>query len=200
MEIIEYVRKNGRRRNKETKSKGLVRGRAKKGVLFCGIDPDDDQSVIIGFSLCHSTDRFDYVGGKRTLNKETGKMVYVGGEKVDGFGLETAKCRAEKWKFHTDYFVQKTFKESEMIDACVVAKYSLMQIINPDPKSIIDIPPSIMVHLKPFIKRCRSYFVDKEFPLWIRKIETEDSYPDSNLSYEDVTDKYDFYNKACNCC
>ena len=143
---IEYIRKNGRRKGR------------KKGVLFCGIDPDDDQSVIIGFTLCHAIDRFDYIKDQR----------------VEGFGLETAKLRADKWKFHTDYFVQKTFTEDELEDEVFMYK-------NPDNQSIVEVPPSVMVRLKTFIERCRKYYKDKDFPMWIQKIEQGESYPSENL-------------------
>jgi hypothetical protein len=139
---IEYLRKNGR-------SKGH-----KKGVLYCGIDPDDDQSVIFGFTLCHPSDRFDYVAGSREA----------------GFGLDIAKIRAEKWKFHTDYFVQKTYTEKEIDDA-FMEDMKLKRFINPDPGSIVEVPASVMVRLKPFIERCRKYYKDKDFPMWIQKIE-----------------------------
>lgn len=140
---LEYIRKNGRRKGR------------KKGVLFCGIDPDDDQSVIIGFTLCHAVDRFDYIKGQR----------------VEGFGLETAKLRADKWKFHTDFFVQKTFTEDELEDG-----FKLFVYLNPDKQSIVEVPPSVMVRLKTFIERCRKYYKDKDFPTWIQKIEQDQPY------------------------
>lgn len=145
---IEYIRKNGRRKGH------------KKGVLFCGIDPDDDKSVIFGFTLCHPTDRFDYIKGVR----------------VQGFGLETAKLRADKWKFHTDYFVQKTWSEDEMDEIEVLYKF-----INPDAQSIVEVPPSVMIRLRTFIERCRKYYKDKDFPTWIQKIEEDNAYPETNL-------------------
>jgi hypothetical protein len=147
MSRIEYIRKNGRKKGH------------KKGVLFCGIDPDDDQSVIFGFALCHPTDRFDYVKNQRVV----------------GFGLEIAKLRAEKWKFHTDYFVQKSFTEEEISDG------DLFKYINPDTSTIVEIPPSVMIRLKGFIERCEKYYKDKDFPLWIRKIEKGAEYPDNLL-------------------
>jgi hypothetical protein len=148
---IEYIRKNGRKKGH------------KKGVLFCGIDPDDDQSVIIGFTLCHAIDRFDYIKEQR----------------VEGFGLETAKLRAEKWKFHTDYFLQKTWKENELDDEDVL----IYIYKNPDNQSIVEVPPSVMVRLKPFIERCRKYYKDKDFPMWIQKIEQGQPYSEKQLPW-----------------
>jgi hypothetical protein len=150
MEKIEYIRKNGRRKGH------------KKGVLFCGIDPDDDQSVVIGFTLCNSLDRFDYIKNQR----------------VEGFGLETAKLRADKWKFHTDYFVQETFTEEELFHA-EEGDLDLMVYENPDHSSVIEIPPSVMRRLKSFIIRCERYYKDKEFPLWVKKVKEGNSYDKS---------------------
>jgi len=146
---IEYIRKNGRRKGH------------KKGVLFCGIDPDDDQSVIFGFTLCHPTDRFDYIKGVR----------------VQGFGVETAKIRADKWKFHTDYFVQKTWSEDDIN----FGDETLFIYVNSDNQSIVEIPPSVMIRLKTFIERCRKYYKDKDFPTWIQKIEEDNPYPYDQL-------------------
>ncbi len=158
---IEYIRKNGRQKGR------------KKGVLFCGIDPDDPQSVIMGFSLCHSVDRFDYISGQR----------------MPGFGLDTAKLRAEKWRFHNAYFVQKSFPEAELIDGDGLYKF-----VNPDSKQVVEVPPSVMVRLRTFIERCRKYYKDKDFPAWIEMIEKADPYPEDELEQEgffliDVTEK-----------
>ena len=147
MSRIEYLRKNGRKRGH------------KKGVLFCGIDLDNDQSVVLGFTLCHSIDRFDYINDQR----------------VPGFGLETAKLRAEKWKFHTDYFIQNSHTEKEL-DSGVIT-----YIINPDNGSVVEIPPSIIDRLKTFIERCRKYYKDKEFPNWVKQFEVCESYPKEKM-------------------
>ena len=153
---LEYIRKNGRRKGR------------KKGVLFCGIDPDDSKSVVIGFTLCHAIDKFDYISGQRQ----------------DGFGRDTAKLRADKWKFHTDYFVQRTFTEDEIIQAEEGGDDSidLMVYENPDSITTIEIPPSVMVRLKSFIERCKKYYKDKDFPLWIEKVLSGDSLPEEGLS------------------
>lgn len=148
---IEYIRKNGTNKGR------------KKGILWCGIDPDDDKSVIMGFTLCHSIDRYDFPGGVREA----------------GFGMNLAQIRAEKYRFHTDYFVQKTFTEFDIYGA---DDDELVRIKNPDYKSIVEIPPSVMVRLKTFIVRCKKYYKDKEFPVWINKIEAGDSYPSDLLT------------------
>ena len=136
---IEYIRKSGRRKGH------------KKGVLFCGVDPVDSNSVIMGFTLCHSIDRFDYINGQM----------------FKGFGVDTAKQRAEKWRLHTDFFVQKTHTEIELEDVEIGNKF----FFNHNPQEIVEVPPSVMVRLKTFIERCRKYYKDKEFPVWIQNIE-----------------------------
>ena len=73
---LEYIRKNGRKNGR------------KKGVLWCGVDPDDDKSVIVGFTLCHSIDRYDYPGGQRDV----------------GFGVKLAQIRAEKFRLFSTSF------------------------------------------------------------------------------------------------
>lgn len=162
MSKIEYIRKNGRRSG----------GGKKKGVLFCGIDPDDANSVMVGFSLCNSVDRFDYIKNKP----------------VPGFGMETAKLRAEKWKLYIDYFVQKSYTESEL-------NGDMIWYVNPNPQEVIEIPPSIVWRMKIFVQRCRRYYKDKDFPEWVEKLERGESYPMVLLEHElyiDVDDEIMF--------
>ena len=149
---LEYIRKNGRKNGR------------KKGVLWCGVDPDDDKSVIVGFTLCHSIDRYDYPGGQRDV----------------GFGVKLAQIRAEKFRFHTDYFVQKTYTEDELVDDFGI-ELKVVKFVNPDSKSVVEIPPSVMVRLKTFIDRCKKYYKDKEFPTWIEKIVSGEPYPNNML-------------------
>jgi len=150
IERIEYLRKNGRRKGK------------KKGVLFCGIDPDDANSVILGFSVCNVIDRFDYING----------------QSEPGFGLNLAKVRAEKWKLHTDYFVQNSFTEEELYGSNIddltdddEDRFSFLVLIeNPNPQEIVEIPPSVLKRLKIFIERCKKYYKDKDFPEWVENV------------------------------
>ncbi len=146
---IEYIRKNNRKNGK------------KKGVLWAGIDPKDKEQVIIGFTLCHSIDRFDYIN----TNK-----------KAKGFGLDTAKVRAEKWKQHNSYFIQKTYTEEDIVNNVEILKY-----VNPNNKSCVEVAPSVLVKIKPFIERCRKYYKDKGFPEWIEKIEKNEPIPTDDL-------------------
>jgi hypothetical protein len=138
-ERIEYLRKNGRKKGK------------KKGVLWCGIDDSDPDSVMIGFTLCNSIDRFDYIEGKP----------------VPGFGAEIAKKRADKWKNHTEYFVQKSYTQSQLYfdDDVDILMYK-----NPNPQEVVEVPPSIVDRLKTFIERCKRYYKDKDFPQWCENV------------------------------
>ena len=139
---IEYIRKNGRSKGK------------KRGVLYCGVDPYDPDSVVVGFSLCNPIDRFDYTKDVRR----------------PGLGLEIAKARGEKWKNHDNYFVQNSFTQEIFLDATV----NLIYLINPDPEQIVEVPPSVVKQLRTFIGRCKKYYKNKDFPVWINKLEKDE--------------------------
>jgi hypothetical protein len=161
-ELIEYIRKNGRNKGR------------KKGVLFCGIDPSNSQKAVVGFTLCNNIDRFDYINDKP----------------AKGFGLETAKSRAEKWANHTDFFVQNSFTEKMIEDE----DFTLLVFINPDKQKIVEIPPSVVGKMKIFLERCRRYYKDKVFPEWIEKFEKGDEYPKECLKVEAIQNCYYDYN------
>jgi hypothetical protein len=120
----------------------------KRGVLFCGVHPDDHQSVIVGFSLCNKMDDFDVVNGERRK----------------GFGLGIAKERALKWTNHTDFFVQLSCTEDAIMDF----SKPLMRIDNPNSDEVVEIPPSVVKPLHAFIERCQRYYQDKDFPVWVQ--------------------------------
>jgi len=162
---IEYIRKNDRFKLVDGVKKMVSKGE-KKGVLYCGVDPNDPNSVLVGFSLCNSLDEFDRIMG--TPNK--------------GFGLKMANSRAEKWRFHDDYFIQKSWPEDVFYDDEV----NLMAIVNPNPQQVVEIPPSVTPRLKIFIQRCRKYYKDKEFPTWIEKFEKGIPYPEDLLELKVV--------------
>jgi hypothetical protein len=140
IERIEYLRRSGRKKGK------------KKGVLWCGIDSDNEDGVVVGFSLCHSIDEFDYVNGQRK----------------PGFGLEIAKDRADKWRFHSEYFVQKSYSEEEL--EIGLQNGGITLYINPNPSTIVEIPPSVIDRLAEFLVRCKKYYKDKEFPDWCESV------------------------------
>ena len=151
---IEYIRKNGRKKGR------------KKGVMWCGINPDDANKVMVGFSICNSLDRFDWIDGNY----------------CSGFGVDLAETRAEKWASYTDYFVQKSYTEPMLFDD----EKNLVRFINPNPKTIVEVPPSILDRLNTFINRCKRYYKDKEFPLWTDKLVNNDSYDEDLLDEEEI--------------
>jgi hypothetical protein len=185
-ERIEYMRKNGGMSVKlesddETDPKFVRRSKGeKRGVLFCGIHPDDEDSVIVGFSLCNRIDTFDVVSGERRK----------------GFGLQMARDRALKWSNHTDYFVQVSWTENEIDDT----KNTLSYLLNPnrldedDPnynELVVEVPPSVEKNLRRFIQRCKRYYQDKEFPVWA--INLEDNMPyEGHLHYMDARESFEF--------
>jgi hypothetical protein len=156
MEIIEYLRRNGRKPQRDSEGKIIVKGtgagRKKKGVFYCTSDSETPDKVIIGFSLCNDLDEWDHIDGQYE----------------PGFGLELAARRSEKWGEYTGYFVQNSWTESMFEDG-----EDLISYINPNPKTVVEVPPSIIRPLKKFIKRCRRYYQDKDFPEWIEKIEQD---------------------------
>lgn len=155
-ELIEYLRKSGRKPKRDDDGKIIIKGkgtgRQKKGVLFCGVNPNDENSVIMGFSMCNKIDDFDYVNGQYE----------------PGFGLNLAKERAEKWSSYTGFFVQNSWTEEE-----IEGPDDLVAYVNPDTTCIVEIPPSIFDKLQVFIQRCKRYYQDKNFPEWVKKVEND---------------------------
>lgn len=152
-ERIEYIRKSERIARKENGKIKCNKGRDKKGVMYCGVNPLNPDSVEIGFSVCSSLDQFDYINGV----------------KEEGFGINLAKTRASKWAKHEDYFIQNSFTENDIYDF-QNRKINLFRKINPNTKTVVEIPPSIFNRFKKFIERCKKYYKDKEFPQWVNNI------------------------------
>ena len=150
LQRIEYIRKNGRKKGR------------KKGVMWCGVDNDNPDNVLMGFSICNSIDQFDWIDGRN----------------IPGFGLELAQKRGEKWSEHTDYFVQKSYSEPMLYGGDSEFLYYFK---NPNPQTVVEVPPSIMDRLKTFIVRCKKYYKDKNFPLWVDKIANRDPFPEDEL-------------------
>lgn len=76
-ELIQYVRKTTRK----TATKGYITRGKKKGVLLATLHPENEHRVIVGFSLCHSNDKFDYVDGLH-LNDWGKEIAYNRGVKI----------------------------------------------------------------------------------------------------------------------
>lgn len=152
-ERIEYLRKNGRKHGK------------KKGVLWCGIDPDNEDGVLVGFSLCHAIDDFDVISKGSNIDRYGNVKIIT--ERVPGFGLNVARERGDKWRFHSAFFVQNSHNEEELEAAeDYEIPFELVSYENPDPANIVEIPPSIIDRLRTFLIRCKKYYKDKTFPEW----------------------------------
>lgn len=163
LELIEYVRKSNRKPKRDENGHIIVknngRGRQKKGVLYCGLNPNDDNKVVIGFSLCNSIDQFDYINGQCS----------------PGFGLELARIRAKKWAEYNGYFVQNTFTQEEIEEeGLFLYKNPIPDKDDPDAIRLVEVPPSIIKNLSNFIQRCKRYYSKKKFPEWIEGIEKGD--------------------------
>jgi len=91
-EKIEYIRK-------KKWEPGQKAAGHKKGVFLAFSMPDQD-TVYIGFSLCHKRDRYDYLNGVRT----------------PGWGKVIAYMRAVKWnEKKTSWSFQKTEDSQDVL-------------------------------------------------------------------------------------
>jgi len=129
------------------KTKGI-----KKGVMVSGLNEAGE--LIIGFSMCHKLDLFDHVGGSWVNvyddDGELLKSVYMGGQKIKGFGLNLAFKRASLWRHREN--------------ALVVGR-DILKPDSPNP-NVVYIPASIQDKLNTFIGRCITYYKDKSIPAW----------------------------------
>jgi len=120
----------------------------KKGVMIAGIDENND--VVIGFSMCHPNDKFDYINGEWTESIDKmfniTKGDYIGGKRVDGFGKEVAIKRAIKWK----NFTGKSYHSADEAS-----------------HRLIPVPRSIKESFERFCERAIRYYKDKRLPAWI---------------------------------
>jgi hypothetical protein len=115
--------------------------RIKKGVIVAGLTSDN--RVVIGFTLCHKNDKYDYVDGKRE----------------PGFGIKTALERAIKWKD-----TKKSIKDSRFRKTF---PSKIQEIRNHNHKNLVIVPQSVHNNLIPFIERCRRYYKNAVgLPMW----------------------------------
>lgn len=146
MDKIQYLRK------KHSKKKGW-HGK-KKGVLVA--TPQDDR-LAIGFSMCHPTDKFDYIKDRKEC----------------GFGLKLAKRRALKMIDSSEYIVQNSYTKDNAKELLDEDEDETRLYFESDTKSVVIVPPTVMRELKDFIHRCRLYYKDKIFPRWVEAVENE---------------------------
>lgn len=132
----------------------------KRGVLISGID--ENGNVIVGFSLCHKLDKFDYIGGSQIEIKKDNKVVgykNIGGQHNPGFGVNLAIQRAKKWKDRVNTVV------------CGKGKgYFVNQVRVEQGREALSnsvfIPASIEKKLESFLISCERYYNDKKLPRW----------------------------------
>jgi hypothetical protein len=164
---IEYMRKNGGVATKLEDGTYVRHNKGeKRGVLFCGIHPNNNDDVVVGFSLCNKLDEFDVINGERRK----------------GFGLRIAKKRALKWSDHTEYFIQTSWTEEEIEDLSISLEY----INNPNIEEIVEVPPSVAKKLLNFLERCMRYYQDKNFPEWANKFMNHNEYQLCSLDFVEV--------------
>lgn len=117
------------------------RGRGKlKGVMVAYV-PVGDDVVRIGFSMCHPLDRWDHIRGVNT----------------PGHGKYIASERADKWVGKTDAFVNRKVGGRSAVDPEMI-------------KSCVIVPDTMYDSLKTFVGRCKKYYKDKRFPVWVDKL------------------------------
>jgi len=120
----------------------LEKGGKKIGVMVAGIHPNKNYKIVVGFSMCCKKDRYNWINTSR------------GCIKVEGFGKKIATKRAIKWEEFDLVWTGKVPKEMTDLSRIVV------------------IPESIYEHLIKFLVRCKTYYKDKEFPLWVDALVT----------------------------
>lgn len=86
-------------------NKGEVLTKSRIGVLVAGISPTDQDSVVIGFSLCNKKDKYNCPGGKR----------------VEDFDKEAASIRAVRWQFKDTVDVPSSIQKplDEFFKRCI---------------------------------------------------------------------------------
>lgn len=110
----------------------------KIGVLFA--EPCGD-TIIIGFSLCHSKeDKFDCVKKVRAIDTGEKIIQIIQNAKTPGLGLNIATERAKKWKDASNYRVY----DRPDIDWSAY--------------SGVTIPQTIACHLPEFLADCKAYY------------------------------------------
>jgi hypothetical protein len=105
---IQYFRTNRKKIKNSDGSIKITKG-IKKGVLLAFVDPMDEESVCIGYSMCHPNDKFDYQKGFRFKN----------------LGLWHAVRRAEKYKTSSQWIISMSSKDKQLSKEIVKVPHSL---------------------------------------------------------------------------
>ena len=165
MEYIQRNRKYIRRTEKLDENGVKIPGTGKKtkgvkrGVLIAGINPDG--KLIIGWSLCHKNDLYDYIGGEWVSHIDRKGCVcgskYINGYHTDGFGKMLAVKRALKWADYQYIYIN--------------GKNTVFDTSDVDPKNTVFVPSSIEKQLIVFVNQCMKYYKDKHFPAWVLQLD-----------------------------
>jgi len=94
---------------KETELNKRTKGH-KKGVFLAFVDPIDEK-VVVGFSMCHKYDRFDYRQGLR----------------INGLGAWYAMNRADKYKESTEFVIGTDCSHKQLPKEIVKIPQSMLQ-------------------------------------------------------------------------
>jgi hypothetical protein len=105
---VEYFRTNRNVLKNADGTTKLSKG-IKKGVFLAFVDPSAEESVCIGYSMCHPRDRFDYQRGY----------------KFKGLGLWHACRRAEKYKESTSWRISKHCADKQLPREIVKIPHSM---------------------------------------------------------------------------
>lgn len=166
---MEYIQRNRKyiRRTEKLDENGIkIPGSGKKtkgikrGVLIAGIDPNG--KLIIGWSLCHKNDLYDYIGGEWVPHIDRKGCIcgsrYVNGYQTDGFGKDLAIKRAEKWADYHDLHIKG---KAPLLDAQIHTK------------GVVCVPASLEKQLTKFVNQCVKYYKGKAIPAWVCKLDLD---------------------------
>lgn len=168
---IKYIFRNQKKsyniHEDENGKKYIVKGRQKVGTIISGVDPNDPNKIVLGFSLCNKCDKWDFV-----------KDI-----PVKDFGLELAWKRALKWvnfsKFEimgnaiSNLEIEEYVKETGLSELFQDSMDNLDDMLDDDdsiPDSnpdMVSIPMSVHLELKKYIISLMKYYKDKTGPVWL---------------------------------
>lgn len=100
--IVRIELEEGQEGNGQTLPAQRARGH-RKGVLLAFVDPNDEEKVCIGYSVCHKNDQFDYRKGMR----------------IEGLGTFYALNKADKHR-DTSSWVISTTKEHRQLPKTII--------------------------------------------------------------------------------
>ncbi len=138
----------------------VKQNKALKGVLFAGIDPDNDDNVVVGFSMANKMDIHN--------------LEVVDGLKLGGFnkeiGLKLAKKRAIDYIGCSESQVFLYKDETGKREYYPCGKGIMDGVItysDSEKRMTINIPTTLTKPFVYFIDNCIKYYKGKKFPKWL---------------------------------